>query len=188
MSCPKCGKKILDEDSIFCAYCGVPFDSENTVPLYSESKGAGIVASSILSIVAAAFSSAAAAIGFNNYQTYIAYYSQYSYDTSVFLGFLLFGIFALAASIFGFAAGILSLAGKRFKIAVLGPALLAVSALFTLVIIWRYGYGYGEYIMLTAFPTLALSLLSIYFLLESKSAFAEYTTIAEPPDEQLETK
>ncbi|MCX8153906.1 MAG: hypothetical protein N3E52_05690, partial [Candidatus Bathyarchaeota archaeon] len=90
------------------------------VPLGSESNIVDLIVPAILTIVAAAFSIAAAAIGINNYQTYIAYYSQYSYDTSVFLGFLLFGIFALVASIFGFAAGKLVLARKRFNFAVLG--------------------------------------------------------------------
>ncbi|MCW4007108.1 MAG: zinc-ribbon domain-containing protein [Candidatus Bathyarchaeota archaeon] len=179
MNCSKCGKKILDENSSFCAYCGVPLDS--------ESRSSDSIAPGILAIVAAAFSIAAAAIGINNYQTYIAYYSQYGYTAAEFLGFLLFGIFALVASIFGFAAGVLSLAKKRFKFAVLGTVLLVASAVFSLAVIWRYGYGYGEYIMLSVFPTLALSLISTFFLVKSKSAFLEYTNIAEPSDGQSES-
>lgn len=180
LNCPECGKKILDENSSFCAYCGVPFDSENKSSDF-------LIAAGILALVAAAFSIAVAATGINNYLTYAAYYAQYDYDTSFILGFLLFGVFALVSSIFGFAAGLLSLAGKRFKLAVLGTVLLVASSAFILVVVWLYEYGFGEYVLLSAISPLALSLISTFFMVKSKFAFSEYATATESFDEQPET-
>jgi hypothetical protein len=172
MNCSKCGKEILDEKSSFCAYCGIPLDSEHGNTDFVT--GAGIMA-----IVAAASSITICAIGIAFYQSYSAYYATYGLDASGSVGFLLFAGFALVSSIFGFAGGVLSLAKKRFSLAVLGTILMLASAIFTFTAVWRYGYGFGEGILLAGIPTLALSVMSTVFLVKSKTAFSDYAARAE---------
>ena len=175
MNCSKCGKEIIDEKSSFCAYCGTPLDSED--------KGSDFVApAGILAIIAAAFSITAGFIGITYYQSHITYYTSYGYDTSGAVGFLLFGGFAFVSSVFGFVGGVLSLARKRFKLALLGTVLMVASAAFIFVAVWGYGYGYGEYILFSGIPTLALSLMSTFFLVRSKSAFSDHMVVDEPSE------
>jgi hypothetical protein len=161
LNCTKCGKEILDEESSFCAYCGIPFDSkpQNT----GLATGAGLLA-----IIAAAFSVAIGAIGVVNYLSYVDYYAAYGYDASTFIGFLYFGIVALIASAFGFAGSALALSGKRVKISVLGTIVMFASVVFTFVAVWYYDYGFSEGILLSGISIAALSIASAIFLVKSK--------------------
>jgi len=164
MNCAKCGKEILDKESSFCAYCGLPFDAK---PKSSDlTIGAGLLA-----IIAAAFSIAVGVIGINYYQQYVAYYSAYNIDSSSAIGFLLFSSFAFVASIFGFAGGMLSLAKKRFNFSLVGILLMFAAALFTFVALWRYEYGFLEGLLLPGISILAFSIVSAVFLVRSKTAF-----------------
>ena len=165
MSCPKCGKKVLDEESFFCAYCGIPFDSK--LKRSDLANGAGILA-----IVAATFSGALGTIALKAYQSYIAYYASYSADTSNALGFLLFGAFALISSIFGVAGGILALTRKRFKFSILGILLMLASALFTFIAFWRYQYGFTDVMLLSGISIGVFSLASAVFVAKSKTKFS----------------
>ena len=165
MNCAKCGKEILDEESSFCAYCGIPFDSK------PQSNGLATGAG-LLSIIAASFSAAVGAIGVVNYVSYLSsidYYSAYGYDASTFIGFLLFVIFAFIAAAFGFAGSALALTGKRIKISVLGTLVMFVSVVFTFVDIWYYDYGFSEGILLSGISIVALSIASAIFVIKSKN-------------------
>lgn len=164
MKCAKCGKEILDEESGFCAYCGIPFDSK--LKSSDLTIGAGVLA-----IIAAAFSMAVGAIGLVNYTSYINYYASYGYDASTFIGFLVFGVFAFISSPFGFAGGILSLTRKRFKISVLGMLVMLASALFTLIAVWHYQYNFSEGILLSGISIAAFSIASAVFVFKSKTEF-----------------
>lgn len=166
LNCAKCGKEILDKESSFCAYCGIPFDSK---PKSSDlATGAGILA-----IIAATFSGALGTIGIVNYQSYIAYYTSYGYDTSGSIGFLLFGVFALVSSIFGVAGGMLALTRKRFKFSVLGILLVLASAVFTFIAVWQYQYGYTEVMLLSEISMGVFSVASAVFVVKSKTEFTE---------------
>lgn len=165
LKCAKCGKEILDEESSFCAYCGLPFDSKpSSIDLTT---GAGILA-----IIAAVFSITVGVIGVTNYIASVDYYAAYGYDASTFIGFLFFSVFAFVSSPFGFAGGILALARKRFKISVLGTLIMLSSALFTFIVVWRYEYGFSDSILLAGIPIAALSIASAVFSVKSKTAFA----------------
>ena len=164
LKCAKCGKEILDEESSFCAYCGIPFDSG--LKSSDLTTGAGVLA-----IIAAAFSIAVGAIGVVNYLSYIDIYASYGYDASTFIGFLVFGVFAFISSIFGVAGGILALTKKRFKLSVLGILVMLASALFTLIAVWYYQYGFSEGILLSGISIAAFSIASAVFVFKSKTKF-----------------
>jgi hypothetical protein len=187
LNCQKCGKEVLDEKSAFCAYCGVPFDSQ------SKNNSDFLNSAGILTTIAAAFTVAAGFVGITTYQSYLAYYTAYSMDAPGVLGFLFFAAFAFVASIFGFAAAMFSLRRKRFKLAVVGTVLMCASVIFTLVVVWYYGLGYSDGIMVSGVPTLALSLVSTFLLVKSKGSFADYTAgtvtseAAETPNAAAET-
>jgi hypothetical protein len=164
LKCAKCGKEILDEESSFCAYCGTPLDSK---PKSSDlATGAGILAT-----IAGTFSGAVGTIGIVNYQSSVAYYASLGYDTSTYMGFLLFGVFALISSVFGVAGGMLALTRKRFKFSVLGILLVLASALFTFIVIEQYQYGYTDIIMLSEISIAVFSLASAILVLKSKNKF-----------------
>ena len=165
LSCPKCGKKVLDEESYFCAYCGIPFDPKLRGSNLANEAG-------ILAIIAAAFSGALGTIAFIHYQSYITYYASYGADASNAPGFLLFGAFALISSIFGAAGGMLTLTRKRFKFSVFGTLLMLASAIFTFIAIWRYQYGFPDTVLLSGIPIGAFSLASAVLLVKSKTEFA----------------
>lgn len=163
MNCAKCGKEILDKESSFCAYCGSPFDS--------KPKSADLVTGAgILAIIAAIFSIAVGVIGVVSYQTYVDYYP--SYDPSTFIGFVYLGIFSVIASVFGGAGGMLVLSRKRFKVSVVGILVMLASAVFTFIIVWQYGYGFTDSILLSGISVGALSIASAVFAIKSKSEFA----------------
>ena len=165
LNCAKCGKEVLDKESSFCAYCGIPFDSK--LKSSNLATGAGILA-----IIAATFSGALGTIVFvNYYQSYIAYLTYYGSDTSGSIGFLLLGGFALISSIFGVAGGMLALTRKRFKFSVLGILLMLASALFTFIAVWRYQYGFTDVILLSGISIGVFSLASAVFVAKSKTEF-----------------
>jgi len=162
VNCAKCGKEILDEESSFCAYCGVTFDSKPQST--GLATGAGLLA-----IIAAAFSVAVGAIGVVNYLSYIDYYSAYGYEASTFIGFLYFGVFAFIASAFGFAGSALALTRKRVKISVLGTIVMFASVVFTFIVVWYYDYGFSEGILLSGISIAAFSIASAIFVTKSKT-------------------
>jgi hypothetical protein len=164
LKCAKCGKEILDEESSFCAYCGTPFDSK--VKSSDLATGAGILAT-----IAATFSGAIGTIGIVNYQSSVPYYASLGYDTSTYIGFLFFGVFALISSVFGVAGGILALTRKRFKFSVLGILLVLASALFTFIVIERYQFGYTDVIILSEISIVVFSLASAILVIKSKNEF-----------------
>jgi ascorbate-specific PTS system EIIC-type component UlaA len=172
LKCANCGKEILDEKSSFCAYCGVSFSSKPQNTALTTVAGT-------LTTIAAAFSAAVGTIGIVYYQTYTDYYASYGYDTSNYIGFLLFGIFAFIASAFGFAGGILTLTKERFKISIIGRLLMIASAIFTFIIVWHYQYGFTEGILLSGISIGAFSIVSTAFTITSKTEFTEDTEITE---------
>jgi len=174
LNCAKCGKKIRDKESKFCAYCGVPFNSKPQNPALTTAAGT-------LIIIAAAFSAAVGTMGIIYYPAYIQYYTSLSADTSGSIGFLLLAIFAYIASAFGFAAATLTLTRKRFKIAVAGTILMLASAIFTFIASWYYQYGYPEAILLAGISIAAFSIASTVLVTTSKTEFAE-TTQPEPEE------
>ncbi len=145
-----------------------------------ESKNSDFLSNSgILAVIAASFSITSGTVGLLTYQSYIAYLSYYDVDTSAAIGFLLFAVFAFAASIFGFAAAMFSFTRKRFNLAVFGTLLMCASAVFTFIAVWQYGLGFSDGILVSTVPTLALALTSTILLVKSKNAFSNYNTPVE---------
>jgi hypothetical protein len=174
LNCAKCGKEIQDKESNYCAYCGNPFDPKSkSVDLATE---AGILAS-----VAATFSGAVGIIGVLTYQSSVAYYSSMSYDTSSYIGFLLLGILGVISAVFGITGGTLSLLKKRFNISIFGILFVLAAALFSLIVITQYQYGYTDTIILSETSIVVFSILSAILVFKSKSAFH----INKPPLESL---
>ena len=165
MTCTKCGKPILDKESTFCAYCGVPFDSKPRSSGFTGPAG-------ILAIIAAVFSVVVGVMGINYYQQYVAYYTQYSMDTSGSFGFLLFASFAFVAAAVGFAGGMLALGKKRLMFSMTCMLVMLASGIFTFVCLWHFGYGFIETLLLPGISILALSIVGAVFAVKSKADFS----------------
>ncbi len=145
-----------------------------------ESKNSDFLSNAgILAVIAAAFSVTSGFVGLLTYQSYIAYLSYYGADASAAIGFLLFASFAVASSIFGFAAAMFSFTRKRFNLAVFGTLLMCASAVFTFIAVWQYGLGFSDGMLVSGVPTLALALASTILLVKSKNAFSDYNTPVE---------
>jgi len=164
-TCTKCGKAILDKESTFCAYCGVPFDSKPRSSGFTGPAG-------ILAIIAAVFSVVVGVMGINYYQQYVAYYTQYSMDTSGSFGFLLFASFAFVAAAVGFAGGMLALGKKRLMFSMTCMLVMLASGIFTFVCLWHFGYGFIETLLLPGISILALSIVGAVFAVKSKANFS----------------
>jgi len=181
LNCEKCGQKILDENSSFCAYCGVRFGPKPSNPSFIANAG-------ILAVIAASFSVAGGVVGLTSYQSYIAYFTAYGMDASGALGFLPFVVFGFVAAAFGFVAAAFSFKGSRFKLTILGTSLMCVSVVFTLITLQFFGLGYTEGILVSGLPTLALALTSMFLLVKSKTSFLYYINVTEEPkvDEEID--
>ena len=175
LNCVECGKEIVDETSSFCAYCGNPFDSKK-----NKSEFLGIA--TILLIIASTFAATLGIIGLLNYQTNVAAYTtNIDYYLSIgvgeaeymatFLGFLLFGIINVIAFIPGMIGGFLSLLKKRFRFSLISSIIVLCSSLATFIIIWYYGYGYADIVLMSEIPMLVFSFLSIFLINKSKKDF-----------------
>jgi len=176
MNCAECGKEIIDETSSFCAYCGNPFDVKKNKP---ELLGSA----AILLLIAATFAVTLGVIGLLNYQANIAAYAanaEYYLSIGVgeaeymatFLGFLLFGIINIVAFIPGMIGGLFAVFKKRFRFSLISAIIVLCSSLVTFIIIWYYGYGYADIVLMSEIPMVVFSLLSIFFIVKSKKEFA----------------
>ncbi len=175
MNCAECGKEIVDETSSFCAYCGNSFDvKKNKLELLGSA--------AILLIIAATFAATLGVIGLLNYQANVAAYAtNVDYYISIgvseaeyiatFLGFLLFGIINVVAFIPGIIGGFFSLLKKRFRFSLISSIIVLCSSLATFIIIWYYGYGYADIVLMSEIPMLVFSFLSIFLINKSKKEF-----------------
>ncbi len=165
-NCIKCGKAILDKESSFCAYCGAPFDS--------KAKGVDLTGGAgLLAVIAATFSIAVGVTGLTYYRSYVAYLASYGLDASAAVGFLMFAVFALVSSAFGFVGGVFAFAKKHLMVSVSGILVMLASALFTFAAVERYDYGVTESLLLPGISIGALSVVAAIFLLKSRSEFAQ---------------
>ena len=166
LNCAECGKEIVDETSSFCAYCGNPFDSK-------KNKSELISSAAILLIIAATFTAAMGIIGLINYLATLDYVSQVGGDISVYLGFLIFGIFNVIACIPGLIGGLCTLFKKRYKFSLISAIVVLASALVTFMIIEYYAYGYADSVLILEISILVFSFLSIFLINKSKMEFNE---------------
>ena len=104
------------------------------------------------------------------------------------IGFLPFAVFAFVAAAFGFIAAAFSFKESRFKLTVLGTALMCASVVFTLITLQYFGLGYTDGILVSGLPTLALALTSIFLLVKSNKSFLGPVHEAEEPkvDEEID--
>ena len=171
MSCPNCGKEILNEDSPFCPNCGNPLASDvdeiqNALEVQQKSSDL-VLAAAILTIVAAAFSAGLGYIGVNQYTYYAAHI-----DFSLLIGFLILAAIGLSVSAFAIFGGILMLKRKYIKVSMLVVALLLVSVVVNYVTLQHYNYGFSDITVMSEIAILILSVLSGVFIATSNAEFA----------------
>lgn len=171
MSCPKCSKEIIDEDSTICPNCGVSLTSDvdeiqNTIEIQTKNTDLVLVAS-IFTIIAAAFAASLGVIGVYQYTAYIDYYGF-----EVVGGFLIWAIIGFSVSTLAITGGIFMLKRKYFKISMMGVAFLLVSVVINYVILQHYAYGFSDSIMMAETAVVILSVLSGLFVASSKTEFA----------------
>ena len=170
MSCPNCGKEILDEDATFCPKCGKSLTSEDEI---QQKRTDLVLAAGILTIIAAAFSAGLAYIEFFQYNYAVSYYTSLvpEYDSAPLLGFLILGAFGVVASAFGLAGGIFMLKRKRIKISILGVVLLLASVVVNYVVIQYYQYGFMDILLFSETAIAIFSILSGALVFTSKAEF-----------------
>jgi predicted nucleic acid-binding Zn ribbon protein len=111
LNCPNCGKEILDEDATFCPKCGEPLEPEDEM---QQELTDLVLASGILTIISAAFSSGVGYIALYQYMSLLSYYGH-----DLLQGFLILGVFGIVASAFGLVGGVFMLKRKRIKVSML---------------------------------------------------------------------
>ena len=173
MNCPNCDKEILDEDAPFCPKCGKSLTPEGEIEqnaLDVQQKRTDLVlAAAILSIISATFIASLGYIGIYQYNTLLAYYG--SSMASEFLGFLIFGVIGIIASVFALAGGIFMLKRKRFILSTLGFILPLVSVVSTYITIQQYNYGFTDILLFIEITAFILSIMSGILIFTSKSEF-----------------
>jgi len=172
LNCPYCDIEILHEDATFCPKCGKSLATEGEIEqsaLDVQQKRTDLVlAAAILSIISAAFISSLGYIGIYQYITLLAYY-----DSSLILGFLIFGIIGIIASVLALAGGTFMLKRKRFILSTLGFIFPLISVVSTYITILYYNYGFSDIITITfTIITFILSIMSGILILTSKAEFS----------------
>ena len=163
MNCPNCGKEIVDEDTVFCPQCGEPLEAEGEM---LQNQTDLVLAAALLTIVAATFSSGIAYISIYQYISLLSYYGH-----SVLEGFLILGVFGIAAAAFGVAGGVFMLKRKRIKVSMLGVILLVASVFVSYITIQYYQYGFTDILLFSEISIFILSILSGVLVFTSKTEF-----------------
>ena len=166
MNCPNCGKEILYEDATFCPKCGESLAPEDEI---QQKRTDLVLAAAILSIISAAFVASLGYIGIYQYTTLLSYYG--SSMASEFLGFLIFGVIGIIASVFALAGGIFMLKRKWFIFSMLGAIFPLVSVFVTYISIQHYNYGFTDIMLFTEISAAILSIMSILLIFTSKAEF-----------------
>lgn len=166
MNCPNCGKEIIYEDATFCPKCGKSLAPEDEI---QQKRTDLVLAAAILSIISAAFVASLGYIGIYQYNTLLSYYG--SAMASEFLGFLIFGVIGIIASVFALAGGIFMLKRKWFIFSMLGAIFPLVSVFVTYISIQHYNYGFTDIMLFTEISAAILSIMSILLIFTSKAEF-----------------
>ena len=166
MNCPNCGKEILYEDATFCPKCGKSLAPEDEI---QQKRTDLVLAAAILSIISAAFVASLGYIGIYQYTTLLSYYG--SSMASEFLGFLIFGVIGIIASVFALAGGTFMLKRKWFIFSMLGAIFPLVSVFVTYISIQHYNYGFTDIMLFTEISAAILSIMSILLIFTSKAEF-----------------
>jgi len=179
LSCPNCGEEILDEDAIFCPKCGEPLASEGEMEQNAfdvQTKRTDLVlAAAILSIISATFVASLGYIGIYQYNTLLndtsllAYYG--SALASELLGFLIFGVIGIVASVLALVGGVFMLKRNRLILSTLGFILPLVSVFATYITIQQYNYGFTDILVFIEITAFVLSLMSGILVFTSKAEF-----------------
>ena len=172
--CPNCGKELADEDAAFCPKCGKSFTAEceieqNALDLQQKRTDL-VLAAAILSIISATFVASLGYLGIYQYSTLLDYYG--STLASEFLGFLIFGVIGVVASVLGLIGGVFMLKRKRFILSTLGFIAPLVSVFATYITIQQYNYGFTDILLFTEITAFVLSFMSGVLVFSSKSEFA----------------
>jgi cation transport ATPase len=174
VNCPYCDEEIVSEDDKFCPKCGKPLTLEEMetpqTPFELPQKSTDLLpVAAVLTIISATFIAAVGFIGAYQYTFLLDYYGA-TYASQL-IGFLIFGVFDIAAATFALIGGVFILKRKRFNVSVLSFAVLIASVVVNYVIIMQYDYSFSDIVIFTAISTLILSGLSGFLVYSSKAEF-----------------
>lgn len=165
--CPQCGKE-LPGDANFCLQCGAPVAMS-----FMVARSSLVTAGGILVIVAAAIS---AIDGFFALSMSISVlsspypYAYYGGMLAFYNALLVVGSFDIIGFVGGLTAGIQSVLGKRFIVAIAGAVLLMVSG------IWNFLMAFTPYAgvfwaVIFGIPIIILDSIGLVFVASKKRQF-----------------
>ena len=171
LTCPKCGRKIVDEEAVYCPYCSRPLKTEVTKRTdFPTAGGVLLIIATTICVIAGIMALAVFLVTYQYtyYNGLAGYYSYMPRYVDLFAGF--FGILAL---IYGLAAGILSLKRKKFLHCLIG-GLLTVGEGFLIVIAFAQQWPSSWIIgMVFGAPMIILSVAGLLFVSIAKEEFRQ---------------
>ena len=172
MKCPTCGEEIPDEEATFCPNCGSPLELQSQ-PQRSDY----VLASAILTLIAAVFSAGPASAGIYQYYYWVSTFGSTAPQQVI--GFLVFGIINIVAVAFAIAAAVFILKRKFIIFSMLGAIFPLVSAVVTFVIIFLKELfeplamlGFTDTILFSEVSMSMFAILSAILLFKSRDEFA----------------
>lgn len=164
--CPNSGRDVRDDAAVSCPCRGTSLLVPPTLTTLMKRTGFPIVAG-VLTIISAFVSIIIGILGI------IVFWASISSDfNGLYYQWLVMGIFAVLAFVFGLTGGIFSIKRRHFALSIIGASLVLVSGFVTL---FAFGVvGYGTWISGTLFwlPIIVLSFAGIIFAAMSKHEFA----------------
>lgn len=180
LHCPNCGKEILDENAVFCPYCGkplaVPAHQAKAIRSTSLPTAAGVAI-----IMAATISALYGLLGTLNI---VLELGRIGSNINLSFEILFEGFFGVLAFAFGLVAAIFTLKRRHFALSMLGAGLLLFFGIGIVIIeMWgmqRTGVLGMNWIavLINGLPVVVPSLLGVVFLRLSEDEFrAAFLTV-----------
>jgi hypothetical protein len=154
MKYANCGKKVTNEDLVLCPNCAKPIKALRKRTLFPKTAGILTITGSVLAIAISMLYLSAASISLGYRPGYINGLNEY------YLYYLATGIFGTISFPFGLTSGIFALKHKRLAFSIFGLSLLITCGVMMSIPLFIFGL-----------PILVLSILSIIFVVISKTEF-----------------
>ena len=168
LHCPNCGKEILDENAVFCPYCGkplaVPAHQAKAIRSTSLPTAAGVVI-----IMAATISALYGLLGTLNI---VLELGRIGSNINLSFEILFEGFFGVLAFAFGLTGAIFAFGRRHFALSMFGTGLVLFYGLGMMASVWIYRYGLlSIFVIIVVLPMIFLSLLGVVFLAVSRREF-----------------